>query len=140
MDGKIGCRVFCKELNANSLFRFPDHYRVFQTEFIAIKDAIDWMKYSVISVTDIFIFTDIQAAIKVLQSGSTTSKVAQNCLLSLNKMAEQFNIYRIWMTKHFNITEYIRADELARQGTFCPILKCMASIETPLAICKVLLK
>ena len=97
------------KLNVNFLFRFSEHCSVFQADLIAIKKAIAWMKYNVISVRDIGIFTDSQAAIRVLQSGSTTSKVSLICLSSLNEMAEQFNLHLIWTPGHFNITGNIRA-------------------------------
>jgi ribonuclease HI len=140
MYGRVGCGIFYEELNLNLSFRLPDHCSVFQAELIAINEAVDWMKYNVISVRDIGIFTDSQAAIKVLQSGFLTSKVALNCLSSLNEMAEQFNIQFTLVSGHFNITGNVRADGLARKGTSCRILLSKADTGAPLSTCKQILK
>ena len=107
---------------------------------MAIKEALSWLKCNVLSVRDITILTDSQAAIKSLESCSFTSKAALNCRLSLMEMTEQFNIHLCWVPGHRDIPGNCRADELARQGTTLRILSDRQSLGMPLATCKHLLK
>ena len=55
MGGRVGCGVHCEKLNLNLFFRLPDYCSVFQAEIIAIMEAVDWLRYNVISVKDICI-------------------------------------------------------------------------------------
>mgnify|MGYP006279769371 CR=1 FL=1 len=68
LDGRVGGGVFCKEPPIKLKFRLPDHCSVFQAEVSAIKEAVDWLLNSVITVKEVNIYSDSQSAIRALGS------------------------------------------------------------------------
>ena len=117
LGDRVGLGVFSGELGLSIARRLPDHCSVFQAEILAIRAAVDWLRYNVLTKVGVNIYSDSQAAIKSLSNVFLTSRSALDCRRSLNEMAEQFKIHLIWMPGHRDIPGNCRADELARLGT-----------------------
>ncbi|XP_044248759.1 uncharacterized protein [Drosophila takahashii] len=137
---QTGGGVFSPELDIKVSFRLPDHCSVFQAEVMAIQEAMSYLDTTKHCNTDIFIFSDSQAALRALDSYSTNSLTISECRKSLNEMATHLRISLIWVPGHRNIEGNCIADELARQGTTTDILRDKDTVGMPIATCKLLLK
>ena len=140
LNNQVGLGVFSKDLNLNIARRLPDHCSVFQAEILAIKEVAEWLRYNVLTKVGINIFCDSQAAIKSLDSVFLNSTSALSCRRSLNEMAQQFDIHRIWVPGHRNIPGNCKADELARLGTTLRTPTNQVPVGMPLATCKLILR
>jgi len=140
LDCKVGGGIYLRELNMRKSFRLPDYCSVYQAEVAAIHEALTILKTDMISIDNINIFSDSQAAIKSLGSTSFNSKIAIECRRSLDEMAEQFNINLIWVPGHTDVEGNCIADDLAREGTTIQILPEKERIGIPLATCKLNIK
>ncbi|XP_070068177.1 uncharacterized protein [Drosophila takahashii] len=97
---------------------------VFSPELdIKVQEAMSYLDTTKHCNTDIFIFSDSQAALRALDSYSTNSLTISECRQSLNEMATHFRISLFWVPGHRNIEGNCIADELARQGTTTDILR-----------------
>jgi len=85
---------------------------------------------------DIFFFSDGQAALRVLDSYTTSSE----CRKSLNEMATHLRINLIWVPGDHNIEGNCIADELARQGITADILRDKDTVGMPMATGKLHLR
>ncbi|XP_070071110.1 uncharacterized protein [Drosophila takahashii] len=108
-----GGGVFSPELDIKVSFRLLDHCSVFQAEVMAIQEAMSYVDTTKHCNTDIFIFSDSQAALMALDSYSTNSLTISECRKSLNEMATHLRISLIWVPGQRNIEGNCLADELA---------------------------
>jgi ribonuclease HI len=139
LDGKVGAGVFCEKLNVNISVRLPDYCSVYQAEVAAIWQVVTWLKHNVVSVRDIAIYVDSQAAVRSLEAVCLRSRVALDCRSSLNEMSEYFSIQIIWVPGHSDVMGNCRADELARYGTTLQIQPEGAGLGRPIAALKLAL-
>jgi len=116
-NSQTGGGVFSPELDIKVSFRLPDHCSGFHTEVMAIQEAMTHLDTSEHHDTDIYIFSDSQAALGALDFYTTNSATISECRKSLNEMATRLRIYLIWVPGRRNIEGICIADELARQGT-----------------------
>ena len=65
----------------------------------------------------IMIFTDSQAALKVLESVTVKSKLVLECL---SELATHNSVQLVWVPGHGGILSNERADELAKKGADTP--------------------
>jgi ribonuclease HI len=104
-------------------FRLPNHCTVFQSEIFAILMACETLlkhnEDDLLAVTDssIVICVDSQAAIKAIESVSTTSSLVRDCKRSICTLGNKCNLNIIWVPSHVNIQGNEIADTLARQGS-----------------------
>ena len=122
LDGRIGGGVFFPEQGIETFFRLPNHCSVYQAEILAIQEAVNCLPQTCAGDSEVFIFTDSQAALKALRSFTDNCKTISECRKSLNEMAQQFRIHLIWVPGHRDIEGNEKADELARRGTTAAIL------------------
>ena len=132
LDLRVGFGIYSDDLNLRLSFRLPDNCSVFQAEVMAIKHTADWLLYNEIFGKNIYIFTDSQAAIHSLGGVSWTSKLVNECRLSLNEIACHSTTHIYWVPGHSDIHGNCQADELARAGTLLPDTS-FTSIGIPLA-------
>ena len=71
---------------------------------------------------NIYILSDVQAAIKVLGSFQINSKLVWDCYRSLVKLAEHNRIQLVWVLGHMGIDGNEITDELTRQGFSHPLI------------------
>jgi ribonuclease HI len=71
---------------------------------------------------NIYILSDSQAAIKVLNNFKINSILVWDCHQSLMRLADHNRIQLIWMPGHMGIDGNEMADKLARQGSSCPFI------------------
>jgi len=88
---------------------------------MAIQEATTHLNTSVHQDIDILIFSDSQAALRALDSYTTSSKTISECRKSLIEMATHLRINLICVPGHRNIEGNCIANELARQGTTADI-------------------
>jgi len=103
---------------------------------MAIQEAMTTLDTSEHHDTDIFIFSDSQAALRALDSYTTNSKTISECSKSFNEMATHLIINLICVPGHRNIKGNCIADELERQGTTADILRDKDTVGMPMATCK----
>ncbi|XP_017468200.1 PREDICTED: uncharacterized protein LOC108360437 [Rhagoletis zephyria] len=140
LENRVGGGVYSEKLGIKRSFRLPDHCSVFQAELAAIQEAVDSLKLAVIATTEIYIYSDSQAALMALDSVTINSETVANCRKSLNVMAEQFALHLVWVPGHSDIPGNEKADELARAGTSSPLSPAWKRVGMPLASCKLLLR
>jgi hypothetical protein len=71
---------------------------------------------------NIYILTDSQAAMKVLNNFQINSKLVWDCHQSLTRLAEHNTGQLIWVPGHMRIHGNEMADQLARQGSSHPFI------------------
>jgi len=116
LNSQTGGGVFSPELDIKVSFPLPDHCSVFQAEVMAIQEAMSYLDSSDHHDTDIFTFSDSQAALKALDSYTANSTTISECRKSQNEMATHLRINLICVPGHHNIEGNCIADELASQG------------------------
>ena len=79
IDGKIGYGLYCKELDVNLARRLPDTCSVYQAEILAIRDVAEWLRRNVVTNTGVNIYSDIQVAIRSMESVALNLRTAQDC-------------------------------------------------------------
>lgn len=84
LHGRDGGGVFCGELPVKIKFTLPNRYSVSQAEVASIKETVDWLLTSVTAVNDVNIYSDIQAAIRGLESLFAHSKLVGECVTFLS--------------------------------------------------------
>lgn len=84
LDERVGGGVF-SELSIN--LRLPDHCSASGAEIAAIKEAVGWLLLRALAVKEVYIYSDSQAAIRVLSSLTARSKLVGECLKSLSMAA-----------------------------------------------------
>jgi ribonuclease HI len=70
----------------------------------------------------ILIFSDSQAALKVLSSPTVTSELVAECLHALSALASLNEVTLVWVPGHCSIPGNKEADKLARQASAMPLL------------------
>ena len=83
---------------------------------MSINVATQWVQYNGISNKDIRILTDSKAAISSLTGVYTTSRIVQECRLSLEEIARHSLVTLTWVPGHGDIYGNCEADRLARAG------------------------
>ncbi|XP_053968462.1 uncharacterized protein LOC128869891 [Anastrepha ludens] len=139
LNDQVGGGVYSETIFANLSFRLPDHCSVFQAEILAISESLLMLNKSVVTVRDIFIYSDSQAALKSLLSSKHSSKTVKECYKLLTTLAQYFSINLLWVPGHSNIIGNCKADELARLGSSLQISQDRLDIPMPLATCKLLI-
>jgi len=92
LNSQTGGGVFSPELDIKVSFRLPDHCSDFQAEVMAIQEATTHLNTSEHHDIDIFIFSDSQAALRALESYTTSSKTISECRKCLHEMATHVRI------------------------------------------------
>jgi len=83
---QTGGGVFSPALDIKVSFRLPDHCSVFQAEVMAIQEAMSLLDTSEHHDTDIYIFSDSQAALRDPNSHTANSATISECRKFLNEM------------------------------------------------------
>lgn len=97
-------------------YRLPNDSSVFQCEIFAIKEACKFIQNNIEIRSNIAICVDSQAALKALDSPSTSSKLVGECKDIINSIGMKATVTLIWVPGHCNIEGNEIADYLARCG------------------------
>ncbi|XP_055858922.1 retrovirus-related Pol polyprotein from type-1 retrotransposable element R1 isoform X1 [Episyrphus balteatus] len=117
MDCGVGSGVYYESLNISKSFRLPNFASVFQAELLAFKEACKLLRVYPNQSQNTAILTDSQAAIKAIDSVTTSSKLVQQCREELSLLSGSLTITLIWIPGHSGFEGNEKADELARQGS-----------------------
>ena len=112
---------------------------VFQAEVMAFYRVAQWILDNYSPFTSVLVFSDIQAAIKILSGIVNNSRVVRECRRCLDLLSSRFNsVSLVWIPGHCRISGNCRADELAWAGALLPK---SSSIELgiPLALAKMVI-
>ena len=90
---------------------------VFQAEIYAINECIIKCLNKGMNDAKIFIITDSQAALKVLDAFSTKSAIVWECLQNLNTLASKNTVVLLWVKAHIGVAGNELADKLAKKAS-----------------------
>lgn len=121
MNGMAGAGIFCASNNLKFTFSLGCFSTVFQAEVFAISMCASICLEKHAKNRSIYIFSDSQAALKALGSFRITSKLVWDCYQTLCRLTSHNKVALIWVPGHTGIQVNKEADELARQGSSCPI-------------------
>ncbi|KNC22178.1 hypothetical protein FF38_01852 [Lucilia cuprina] len=99
----VGGGFFIPRLNKVVFFMLNDDCSVLQAEILAIKRAINWMRYYRICNVNIRICTDSKPAIKSPSGVYTTSRLVREYRVSLDEMVNHSCLELPWVPGHCNI-------------------------------------
>jgi ribonuclease HI len=116
-----GAKVYKLGLKKGHRFRLRLHTKVFHEEIYAIKACIMNNIEKGYKGRDIYILSDSQSAIKALNNFQINSTLVWDCDQSLVRLAELNSIEMIWVSGHKGIDGNEMADQVARQGSSCPL-------------------
>jgi ribonuclease HI len=117
-----GSGVFGVRPNRSFSFPLGKFATVFQTEIYAILQCACENIRKASTHKRILIFSDSQAALKVLCSPQVTSGLVAECLDELSALASLNEVTLVWLPGHCGIPGNEEAGKLARQASAMPLL------------------
>ena len=118
INNKVGSGVYITRQNitiAQHKTRLPDTSTVFQAELQAIRDAANILA-GIDDLTEVKIFVDSQAALRVFQQLIIKSKLALLTIQALNTVKHE-SLVLVWTKAHIGTEGNEKADELAKAAT-----------------------
>ena len=117
-NGKTGVGIYSSELSISKSLRINEKSTITQAEIKAIALAAEIMIKRDAKKSNILIYTDSKRSISVLERGYTNTKIALECIKTLNKLKTCNNLVKIcWVPKEIHALGNIIADKLAKEAT-----------------------
>jgi ribonuclease HI len=121
-DSGTGSGIYGIRPNKSFSFALGKFATVCQSEIYAILQCAFEDIRTAYKHKRILIFSDSQAALKVLSSPKVTSGLVAECLDALSALASLNTVTLVWVPGHYGISGNEEADKLARQASAMPLL------------------
>ena len=117
MDGRAGAGVHCQELGISASLSLGKYASVFQSEVLAIREAVEVCLLRDMAGKDVVICSDSKAALMALAQPEVKSALVRDCKLACRRLREKTALSTMWVPGHSDIQENEEADRLAREGS-----------------------
>jgi ribonuclease HI/Fe2+ transport system protein FeoA len=117
----VDCGIYGERPKLKASVSMGKEASIFQAEVFAINKCAEINLDRSLRNQHIYINSDSQAALLALRSPESNSKLVQNCINSLNALANAYKVTLRWVPGHSDIDGNEKADKLARKGAERPL-------------------